>query len=175
MEAMGEPSDGENEDGPEEKSSSKSASRPDKGKRRADVTEEGPEGAMNLRQPGSDEVIWLKGSIKSQLFGGYSATTLRMNPRSILSLPPTDFGGLLSCLCFTDSVDAAKQYASWATRRAAPGPGSKAMILYLYVPKQWLRALQEQNQIRYLTTDEFQHLVWWSYRDSQAGAAPNTI
>jgi hypothetical protein len=32
-----------------------------------------------------------------------------------------------------------------------------------------------QNQIRYLTITEFQHLVWWSYRDSQLGAAPEAI
>lgn len=94
-----------------------------------------PEGAMNnLRQPASGEAIWLKGSIRSRLLDGYSATTLRMNPRSIPSLPPTDFGGLLSCLYLTDSIDVAKQYARWATRRAAPGPGSEAMILYLYIP-----------------------------------------
>jgi hypothetical protein len=131
-EAMGEPEDGGNEDGskgrslgtgPPKKSSSKSASRPDKGKGRASVTEEGfaegtPGGATNFRSPGSDEVIWLKGAIKSRLWSGYSATTLRMNPRSILSMPPTDFGGLHPCLYLTDSADAAKLYAGWATRRA---------------------------------------------------------
>jgi hypothetical protein len=189
-EAMGDPSDGGNEDGgtvrslgtgPPKKSSSESAIRPDKGKGRgASVTEEGvadgiPGGATNFRSPGSDEVIWLKGATKSRFWSGYSATTLRMNPRSILSMPPTDFGGLHNCLYLTDSADAAKLYAGWATRRGALGPGSEALILCLYIPKQWLRALQEQNQIRYLITDEFQHLVWWSHRDSQAGPTPNAI
>lgn len=66
-----------------------------------------PGGTTNLRPLESDEVLWLKGTIKSRLLGGYSATIPCANSQSILSLLPTDSGGLLSCLYLTESTDAA--------------------------------------------------------------------
>jgi hypothetical protein len=59
----------------------------------------------------------------------------RMNPRLLLSKPPTDFGGLFSCLCLTDSTSAAERYAAWATRRAnhhVPG-STEPLILVLVI------------------------------------------
>ncbi|KAL1962751.1 hypothetical protein VTN77DRAFT_9205 [Rasamsonia byssochlamydoides] len=120
------------------------------------------------RPPSDDEVLWLRGAVESRSLRVYDANTLRMRShRKMLSFPPSDYGGLQTCLHLTDSLDAVRQYAGWAHRRARPGPGSQPSILYLYVPKGWI----EENKVRYLTTAEFQELVWWSYRDSESSNA----
>jgi hypothetical protein len=109
------------------------------------------------RQPRSDEILWFKGAVKSRLLDGYSTTILRMNPRLLLSNPPTDFGGRFGCLCITDSASAAERYAAWATRRASHRVPDSAepLILVLYISKHWLRDLQDPGQFRHLRIDEF--------------------
>jgi len=186
-EFTGEPLDGrrESQSLSEKKSSSKFsalASRLHEDKERPSTTEEGlargilGEGTT-FRQPRSDEILWFKGAVKSRLLDGYSTTTLRTSFRLLLSNPPTDFWGIFSCLCLTDSASAAERYAAWATRRAnhRVPDSAEPLILVLYISKHWLRDLQERGQFRRLRIDEFQMLVWWNYREAQAGAAPDAI
>jgi hypothetical protein len=47
--------------------------------------------------------------------------------------------------------------------------------LVIYIPKQWVQDLKDREQFRRLEVDEFQMLVWSSYREAQAGDVPDDI
>ncbi|KAK2800351.1 hypothetical protein FQN50_008167 [Emmonsiellopsis sp. PD_5] len=55
------------------------------------------------------------------------------------------------------------RYAQWSSRRAR-SEDARPVILQHYIPKSWIRPLQDSGVVSYLTTSQFQELVWWSYR-----------
>ena len=119
------------------------------------------------RLPMDDEVVWYKGGIRARFSPYYNEATRRITHSGIPSLPPTDFNAVTSCLYYTDSLDCATHYAAWAASRSGGALGSERAILCIYVAKPWLESLRTAGEVRYLTTPEFQELVWWSYRPAE--------